>query len=43
MPLAAYTLAPDGDTIRLCYGAADSSIGFATGSVRALLQSVLKE
>ena len=31
------TLAPDGDTIRLYYGAADSSIALATGSVRALL------
>jgi len=33
-----YTIAPDGDTIHLYYGAADSSIGLATGSVRALLQ-----
>ena len=32
-----YTIAPDGDTIHLYYGAADSSIGLATGSVRALL------
>ena len=31
------TIAPDGDTIRLYYGAADSSIALATGSVRALL------
>jgi predicted GH43/DUF377 family glycosyl hydrolase len=31
------TLAPDGDTIRLYYGAADSSIALATGSVRGLL------
>jgi predicted GH43/DUF377 family glycosyl hydrolase len=32
-----YTLAPDGDTIRLYYGAADTSIALATGSVRAML------
>jgi beta-1,2-mannobiose phosphorylase / 1,2-beta-oligomannan phosphorylase len=32
-----YTLAPDGDTIHLYYGAADTSIALATGSVRALL------
>jgi predicted GH43/DUF377 family glycosyl hydrolase len=32
-----YTLAPDGDTIRLYYGAADTSIALATGSVQALL------
>ena len=31
------TIAPDGDTIRLYYGAADSSIALATGSLRALL------
>ncbi|MEX0803255.1 MAG: glycosidase [Candidatus Binatia bacterium] len=33
-----YTIAPDGDTIRIYYGAADTSIGLATGSVRALLE-----
>ena len=33
-----YTLAPDGDTLQLYYGAADSSIAMATGSVRALLE-----
>ena len=33
-----YTIAPDGDTIHLYYGAADSSIGLATGSVSALLE-----
>ena len=33
-----YTLAPDGDTLHLYYGAADSSIALATGSVRALLE-----
>jgi len=32
------TIAPDGDTIRLYYGAADSSIALATGSVRTLLE-----
>ena len=33
-----YTLAPDGDTLNLYYGAADSSIALATGSVRAMLK-----
>lgn len=32
-----YTFAADGDTIQLYYGAADTSIGLATGSLRALL------
>ncbi len=32
-----YTLAPDGDTIRLYYGAADTSVAMATGSVKAML------
>jgi predicted GH43/DUF377 family glycosyl hydrolase len=32
-----YTIAADGDTINLYYGAADTSIGLATGSLRALL------
>jgi beta-1,2-mannobiose phosphorylase / 1,2-beta-oligomannan phosphorylase len=32
-----YTIAADGDTINLYYGAADSSIALARGSVRALL------
>lgn len=31
------TLAPDGDTLRLYYGAADSSIALATGSLRHIL------
>lgn len=31
------TIAPDGDTVRLYYGAADTSIAMATGSIRALL------
>jgi predicted GH43/DUF377 family glycosyl hydrolase len=33
-----YTIAADGDTIRLYYGAADTSIALATGSVRAILE-----
>lgn len=32
-----YTLGADGDTINLYYGAADTSIALATGSVRGLL------
>jgi beta-1,2-mannobiose phosphorylase / 1,2-beta-oligomannan phosphorylase len=32
-----YTVAPDGDTIHLYYGAADSSIALAHGSIRSLL------
>ena len=32
------TIAPDGDTIRLYYGAADTSIALATGSVYAILE-----
>ena len=32
-----YTIASDGDTIHLYYGAADTSIALATGSIRALL------
>jgi beta-1,2-mannobiose phosphorylase / 1,2-beta-oligomannan phosphorylase len=32
------TIAPDGDTIHLYYGAADTSIALATGSVRAMLE-----
>ena len=32
-----YTIAPDGDTISLYYGAADSSIALATGSIRTIL------
>jgi predicted GH43/DUF377 family glycosyl hydrolase len=34
------TVAPDGDTIRLYYGAADTSIAMATGSIRAILKSL---
>ncbi len=33
-----YTLAPDGDTLRLYYGAADTSIALATGSLHACLE-----
>jgi predicted GH43/DUF377 family glycosyl hydrolase len=33
-----YTIGPDGDTINLYYGAADTSIGVATGSVSRLLE-----
>ena len=33
-----YTLAPDADTIRVYYGAADSCIALATGSIRAMLE-----
>lgn len=33
-----YVLEPDGDTLRLYYGAADTCIALATGSVRALLE-----
>ena len=32
-----YTLEPDGDTINLYYGAADSCIALATGSIKAML------
>jgi predicted GH43/DUF377 family glycosyl hydrolase len=32
-----YTLGADGDTLNLYYGAADTSIAMATGSVRAML------
>ncbi len=33
-----YTLAKDGDTLNVYYGAADTSIGLATGSVKAMLE-----
>ena len=33
-----YTIGADGDTINLYYGAADTSIALATGSVRAILE-----
>ena len=33
-----HTIAPDGDTIHLYYGAADTSIALATGSIQAILE-----
>jgi glycosyltransferase involved in cell wall biosynthesis len=36
------TVAPDGDTLHLYYGAADTSIAMATGSIRAILKSLEK-
>jgi predicted GH43/DUF377 family glycosyl hydrolase len=33
-----YAIAPDGDTIRLYYGAADTSIAVASGSIRSMLE-----
>jgi len=33
-----YTIAADGDTIRVYYGAADTSIALATGSISAMLE-----
>jgi predicted GH43/DUF377 family glycosyl hydrolase len=33
-----YTMGADGDTINLYYGAADTSIGLATGSIRSILR-----
>jgi len=33
-----YTIAPDGDTVHLYHGAADTSIALATGSVRSMLE-----
>lgn len=33
-----YTVAEDGDTIRFYYGAADTSICLATGSIRQMLK-----
>jgi predicted GH43/DUF377 family glycosyl hydrolase len=32
-----YTIQPDGDTIMMYYGAADTSVALASGSVRAIL------
>jgi beta-1,2-mannobiose phosphorylase / 1,2-beta-oligomannan phosphorylase len=37
------TIAPDGDTIRFYYGAADTSVGMATGSLRATLERLEKD
>ena len=33
-----YTIGPDGDTINIYYGAADTSIALATGSIREMLE-----
>ena len=33
-----YTIAPDGDTLKLYYGAADSSVALATSSIQAMLE-----
>ncbi len=33
-----YTIGADGDTINLYYGAADTSVALATGSIRQLLR-----
>ncbi len=33
-----YTIAADGDTVRLYYGAADTCIGLATGSIHSMLE-----
>lgn len=33
-----YTILPDGDTIHVYYGAADTSIALATGSIAAMLE-----
>jgi predicted GH43/DUF377 family glycosyl hydrolase len=38
-----YTIAPDGDTIHIYYGAADTCIALATGSIRALLEWLDKD
>lgn len=38
-----YTIGPDGDTLNLYYGAADTSIALATGSVRRLLAWLARE
>ena len=35
-----YTVAPDGDTLNLYYGAADSRIALATGSIKTMLEWV---
>jgi predicted GH43/DUF377 family glycosyl hydrolase len=32
-----YTIAPDGDTINIYYGAADTCIALATGSIKEIL------
>ena len=42
-PGGGLTIAPDGDTVRLYYGAADTSIALATGSVDAMLHWLEQE
>ena len=32
-----YTVGTDGDTLRIYYGAADTCVGLATGSIRQIL------
>ncbi|MBI5324445.1 MAG: glycosidase [Ignavibacteriae bacterium] len=38
-----YTIAPDGDTLKIYYGAADMSIALATGSIKELLEWLNKQ
>lgn len=38
-----YTIGPDGDTINLYYGAADTSIALATGSIKEMLEWLEKD
>lgn len=38
-----YTLAPAGDTIRLYYGAADTSIALTTGRIQVMLDWLEKQ
>jgi predicted GH43/DUF377 family glycosyl hydrolase len=38
-----YTICPDGDTINLYYGAADTSIALATGSIKEMLEWLEKD
>ena len=38
-----YTIAPDGDTINLYYGAADTSVALATGSIQKCLNWLLSQ
>ncbi len=38
-----YTILPDGDTIQIYYGAADTSIALATGSIAAMLDWLEKD
>jgi predicted GH43/DUF377 family glycosyl hydrolase len=35
-----HTIAADGDTVRIYYGAADTSVAMATGSIRAILEQL---